>query len=39
MMPKCVDGARGISEGGDFRQLISTTSPKHEKQNRACLEA
>ena len=31
MMPKCVHCARAICEGGDFRQLESTTTPKHEK--------
>ena len=31
MMPKCVDCASGICEGGDFRQLVPTTTPKHEK--------
>ena len=32
MMPKCVDCAIGICEEGDFRQLLSTTTPKHENE-------
>ena len=31
MMPKCVDCASGVSEGGEFRQIVLTTTPKHEK--------
>ena len=30
---KCVDCASGICEGGDFRQLVSTTTPKHGKSH------
>ena len=29
-MPKCVDCASGIGEGGDFRQVVSTTTPRNK---------
>ena len=33
-----LDGASGICEGENFRRLVSTKKPKHEKYDRPSVE-